>query len=354
MEILVAIGEIYGADKLVNIKSAHISGISYQNIGDAGLEWLESLSAEVSVTTTVNPAGMDLLRWKDMGIDEGFYRKQMRIIKALERIGAEISLTCTPYYYQDVKAGEHLAWAESNAVIYANSVLGARTNRESGITAIAAGIIGKTPRYGMHVKENRAPNILVKVRSDNASLIGYELGKMLEYDEIPLIELPRKFSDDELKLMGAAMAATGNKAIFHVINQTPEWSEFEVPKEKIELEILDVPKHNEVDLVALGCPHLSIEELKRIKELLEGKKVKRELWLFTARAIAELNKKLVENIEKSGAKVFCDTCMVVSPATENFECVMVNSGKALEYLPKLRKVRTVFGTLEECIKVAVS
>ncbi len=356
MEILVALGEIYGADRLVEVKSAHISGISYQNIGDAGLEWLESLNAKLRVRTTVNPAGMDVIRWKEMGIDEGFYRKQIRIIKALENMGAEMSLTCTPYYFQKVKKGDHLAWAESNAVIYANSVLGARTNRESGISAIAAGIIGKTPRYGMHVKENRAPNVLVKVRDgerDDAALIGYELGRKLDYDEIPLVELPRKFSSDELKLMGAAMAATGNKAIFHVKDQTPEWNEFEIPGKKIEVSVED-KESCEPDLIALGCPHLSAEELLAIGKMLQGKKVKKELWLFTSRALAEKQKKLVESIERSSAKVFCDTCMVVSPATENFECVMVNSGKALEYLPKLRKVRAVFGSMEECINAALS
>ncbi|AEA46640.1 aconitase X catalytic domain-containing protein [Archaeoglobus veneficus] len=354
MEILVALGEIYGADRLVDIKSAHVSGISYQNIGDAGLEWLEGLNARVAVPTTVNPAGMDVIRWKEMGIDEGFYRKQMRILKALERIGAEMSLTCTPYYFSDVSKGDHLAWAESNAVIYANSVLGARTNRESGISAIAAGITGKTPRYGMHVKGNRAPNVLVKVGGDNASLIGYEIGKLLKHDEIPLIVADRKFSNDELKLMGAAMAATGNKAIFHVEGQTPEWDDFERPSEKLEIDVKEVEKTCEPDLVAIGCPHLSREELLRIVELLRGKKVKREFWVFTSRKLAEECRSIVESIERSGAKVFCDTCMVVSPATENFECVMVNSGKALEYIPKLRGVKAVFGSLEECIKVAIS
>ncbi|RLI86221.1 MAG: hypothetical protein DRO98_05700 [Archaeoglobales archaeon] len=353
MEILVALGEVYGADKLIEIKSAHISGISYQNIGDAGVEWLESLNAKVSVRTTVNPAGMDVFRWREMGIDEDFYRKQMKILRALERIGAELSLTCTPYYYQSVKRNDHLAWAESNAVIYANSVLAARTNRESGISAIAAGIIGKTPCYGMHLKENRAPNVLVKVKGNSAALIGYELGKILKYDEVPLINLPRKFSNDELKLMGAAMAATGNKAIFHVVGQTPEWNDFEIPTEKIELDVREIEKDCEPDLIALGCPHLSAEELLRIEKLLRNKKVRRELWLFTSRKLAKELEKVVRCIEQSGAKVFCDTCMVVSPATENFECVMVNSGKALEYLPKLRKVRVVFGSLEECVEAAL-
>ena len=122
MEIIVKIGELFGAEKLIRIESAHISGISYQNIGDEGLEWLESLKAKVRVKTTINPAGMDLKRWRDF-VDEKFYEKQLRILNALRRIGAELTLTCTPYYIHKPNLGEHLAWAESSAVVYANSII---------------------------------------------------------------------------------------------------------------------------------------------------------------------------------------------------------------------------------------
>lgn len=356
MEILVALGEIFGAEKLIPVKSAQISGISYQNIGDAGLEWLESLNARVKVPAMVNPAGMDVERWEEMGIDEGFYRKQMRILKALEKLGAELTLTCTPYYVYPPSYGDHLAWAESSAVIYANSVIGARTNRESGISAIASAIIGKTPYYGMHVKENRAPNILIEVEGDltdaDVSALGFQIGNELKHNEIPIFRLPRKLTNDELKLLGAAMASTGNSAIFHVEEQTPEWEDFQMPEEKIEFDIKEMRFECEPDLITLGCPHLSKEELLKVLEILqsEARKVKKELWLFTSRKISEENKEIVEKIESFGAKVFNDTCMVVSPATEAYECVMVNSGKALTYLPKLRKVNIAFGSLEECVR----
>ncbi len=358
MEILVALGEIYGAEELIDISSVHISGISYQNIGDAGLEWLEGLDSDFKVKTTINPAGMDLQRWQEMGIDREFCENQKRIIRALENIGAQSVMTCTPYYLEEVFYGEHLAWAESSAIIYANSVIGARTNRESGISAIASGIIGKTPYYGLHIKERRAPNVLVDLKGDvDPSAAGYRIGSTLK-NEIPLLRVSREFTHDELKLLGAAMAATGNAALYHIEGQTPEWDDFETPKERLELGPKDLEDIEESkcdpDLIALGCPHLSVDELKRVLKALEGlEKVKREFWVFTSRKIAEQNAEIVDRIEGYGAKVFSDTCMVVSPATERFQCVMVNSGKALTYLPKLRKVDVAFGSLEECVKKAV-
>ncbi len=352
MEILVALGEIFGAERLIPIKSAHISGISYKNIGEEGLEWLKSLKARVRVRTTLNPAGMDLERWKDMGLNDRFVKKQIEVIKALESIGAELTLTCTPYYIHKPSLGDHLAWAESSAVVYANSVIGARTNRESGISALASAIIGKTPYYGLHVKENRAPTILVKVKGDlNPSIVGYKIGS--EIDEIPIFDFERRLSDVELKQLGASLASTGNIAMFHVIDQTPEWREFDIPNEKMEVDRVEIKDDCEPDLIALGCPHLSEEEIREIARIIERYgKPKKPVWLFTSRHVYNKLRHVIEKLESKGIKVFRDTCMVVSPATERFECVMVNSGKALTYLPKLRRVKAIFGSTHECIRRA--
>ncbi len=354
MEILVALGKIYGAQRLIKIKSAQISGISYKNIGDAGLEWLESLDARVVVRSFMNPAGMDVERWSEMGIDRDFYEKQMRIIRALERLGVEVSLTCTPYYLDSPSFGDHLAWAESSAVVYANSVIGARTNRESGISALASAVIGKTPFYGLHIKENRAPKVLVLIDRDaDPAMAGYELGKITG-SEIPIVDFGRGVSKEELKLFGAALAASGGAGMFHASGITPEWRDFEIPDERIRIESSDLKSDCHPDLIAIGCPHLSLNELREISRLLKKYgKVKKEVWIFTSRKILKENPEIAEEIEKFGAKVFADTCMVVSPATERFECVMVNSGKAFEYLPKLRGVNVVFGSIRECIRRAV-
>ncbi len=352
MEILVALGEIFGAERLIPIKSAHISGISYKNIGEEGLEWLKSLKAKVRVRTTLNPAGMDLERWKEMGLDDRFVKKQIEVIKALESIGAELTLTCTPYYIHKPSLGDHLAWAESSAVVYANSVIGARTNRESGISALASAIIGKTPYYGLHIKENRAPTILVKVKGDlNPSIVGYKIGS--EIDGIPIFDFERRLSDDELKQLGASLASTGNIAMFHVVDQTPEWREFEIPNEKMEIDEVEIENDCEPDLIALGCPHLSEEEIREIARIIERYgKPKKQVWLFTSRHVYNKLRHVIEKLESRGIKVFRDTCMVVSPATERFECVMVNSGKALTYLPKLRRVKAIFGSTHECLRRA--
>ncbi|ADB58444.1 aconitase X catalytic domain-containing protein [Archaeoglobus profundus] len=353
MEILVALGEIFDAERLIPIKHAHISGVSYQNIGDEGLEWLRSLNVKFTVKTTINPAGMDLDRWKEMGIDEDFARKQMKLLNIFKEMGAELTLTCTPYYIYRPSIGEHLAWAESSAVIYANSVLGARTNRESGISALASAVIGKTPYYGLHIKENRAPSILVKVECDcDPSILGYKIGS--EIEGIPIFKFNRKLSDDDLKALGAGLASTGNVAIFHVIDQTPEWNDFEIPSEKIVVDKLELNFDCDPDIITLGCPHLSKEELIKVYNLLKNfsGKVRREFWIFTSRKVYEDLIEVVDYLEMKGVRVFRDTCMVVSPATRRFECVMTNSGKALTYLPKLRGVKVLYGTLEDCVRKA--
>jgi predicted aconitase len=146
MEILVALGDIYGAERLVSVRSVQIAGVSYKNIGEAGLEWISDLQGQVVVPSILNPAGMDLCCWKEMGVRDEFAQKQQRTIEAYRRLGVTIDCTCTPYQiYQGPTSlagrGDHLAWSESSAVFYANSVIGARTNREGGPSALAAALV---------------------------------------------------------------------------------------------------------------------------------------------------------------------------------------------------------------------
>ncbi len=363
LKLLSAVGKAFDAKRMVKVKSVHISGISYQNIGDAGLEWIEELSrtAKFKVRATVNPAGMDIERWKEMGIDEEFYEKQMRILNALKRMGAKLEMSCTPYYFERVKMGDRVAWAESNAVIYANSVIGVRTNRESGITAIASAVTGLTPEYGMHLDENRVADLKVKLelkREGDAAIAGCLIGEL--ECKVPYV-VTRKLRESEMKAMGAAMAATGGKAMFHVEKQTPEWDCYEIPEETVEIgeEIEELRKERypveKPELIAIGCPHCYAGEIIKIAEFAK-KGFKIPVWVFTCRRLLknDVIARAKDLIEKGGGKVFCDTCMVVSPATERFESVMVDSGKALTYLPKLRGVKAYFGSLEECMKIAIS
>ncbi|HIH36791.1 MAG TPA: DUF521 domain-containing protein [Methanocellales archaeon] len=359
MEILVSLGDIYDANSLIPVDSAQISGVSYRTIGDAGLEWISDLDARVEVPSMLNPAGMDRENWSDMGIPAKFAEKQEEILRAYERLGINPRCTCTPYYIDPPKFGGHLAWAESSAVAYANSVLGARTNREGGPSALAAAIIGKTPCCGLHLDENRAPDVLIRVsdklHDSDYGALGYKVGEMLR-DNIPLFQLGSLPTRDELKSLGAAMAASGAVALYHVEGVTPESKSFDRPKERLSLDLKDIKeiyeKRSGSDIIALGCPHCSTDELRRISRLLSGKKVTTDLWICTSRWVKEQNPDLVRAIEMSGAKIICDTCMVVSPASERFERMMVNSGKALKYVPSLCGVDAVLATTEDCIRTA--
>ncbi len=363
LEILIALGKVFGAERLIPVRSVQVSGASYKTIGEYGLEWLQGLDAHVVVPTIVNPVGMSRNRYQEMGIDSRFVEKQIEILHAYEKLGASLECTCTPYYLTITDYGDHLAWSESSAVSYANSVIGARTNREGGPSALAAGIIGKTPEYGLHLLENRAPQVAFKVdglnSAEDTSLyggLGFLAGKIAG-NKIPLFSgiRPQK---DSLKALGAAMAATGAVALYHIEGITPdarifkytntELEEFTISRE----EILALYDNSPVEAVAIGCPHCSPDELIKISEILLQKKVIIPLFIFVAQGIIEKYSSVVRKIEMSGAKVYGDTCMVVSPMMERYKSVMVNSGKALAYIPNMCGALSRLGTLEDCISAA--
>lgn len=370
MEILVAIGDINKASQLIPIKSAHISGASYKTIGDA-FEFINRLDGRVKVKSTLNPTGMDRENWNAMSIPKRFVTKQQAVIKAYENLGVSTECTCVPYLIGNTpECGEHIAWAESSAVLYANSVLGARTNMEGAPSALAAALIGKTPLYGLHHAENRRPEIRVCVRcalSDaDYSALGFMIGELV-WNKIPVIELPSSCSpkEDELKHLSAAIGATGSIALYHIKGVTPEADAIELPAdvEEAEIEEADLKKFyrdtEKVEVIAIGCPHCSAAELQQIYELLraeskgQGRKVRKEFFVFTAKAIKERMRDVVKKIEDFGVHVICDTCFVVSPAFEHYRCVVTNSGKMLRYVPLLcggAEVRLC--KTEECVRLA--
>jgi len=349
MEILVALGDIYGAERLVPIESAQIAGVSYKTIGDAGLEYLTDLTGSVTVPTMLNPMGMDRYKWRQMGIDELFVEKQLAIIRKYEMLGIDAQCTCTPYYVNAPLKGSHLSWSESSAVSYANSVLGARTNREGGPSALAAALVGKTPEYGYHLDKNRVPDITIKtdfpLQGADFGALGYVVGKIV-HSRVPQFSFVTQPNDDELKALGAGMAATGAVALYYSERRAK-------PSETLELSRsdLDIYSSSEPDVVVLGCPHCSRSELTEIARLLDGHTVKQPLWICTSRFVADRCRSLITRIEETGANVICDTCMIVSPAFEKRR-LMVNSGKALEYGPSLCNSHTVMGTTADCINIA--
>ena len=232
-------------------------------------------------------------------------------------------------------------------------MIGARTNREGGPSALSAALLGKTANYGFHLDKNRVPEVSVSVecslKESDYGALGYVAGKLIG-NRVPIFQLRSKPEKDELKSLGAAMAASGAVALYHVKGVTPEACrmDFEEPEEKIiiersQLDEVYESKGKEPELITIGCPHCSAAELKKAAELLKGKTVSKETWIFTSRELAERYPEYIRTIEESGAKVVCDTCMVVSPATNSYSCVMVNSGKAFAYVPGCAELRAYTG-----------
>jgi predicted aconitase len=364
MELLVGLGRVFSASRLVPIASAQVSGASYKTIGRWGLAWLESLDAKVTVPTILNPVGMDRARWREAGISRDFAEKQEKVLDVYRRLGVRLECTCTPYEILPTRFGEHLAWAESSAVVYANSVIGARTNREGGPGALAAAIIGKTPCYGLHLDRARAPQLVIRAEGfsgsgpgpDHYGALGYLAGKIAG-NRIPYFRGFRPVPD-EMKALGAAMAASGAVALFHVEGVTPEAGRWlpETPHLEVHTvtsgEVRDLLEGMPVEAVAMGCPHCSAGELAGIARLLRGRRVSKPLFVFTSRHLVEENSALVAEIEASGARVYADTCMVVSPMMESYASVMVDSGKAFAYVPSLCGAMVRIGTREECVAEA--
>jgi len=219
MELLVALGRVYGAEKLIPIASAQVSGASYKTIGRWGLSWLQSLDARAAVPAVLNPIGMPREEWREIGgITPEFAQRQQDVLEAYHRLGIRLECTCTPYYLRTTSYGDHVAWSESSAVVYANSVIGARTNREGGPGALAAAIIGKTPYYGLHIVANRYPQILIPADKgkvgEHYGALGHLAGKVAG-NRTPLFAGIRA-NRSQAKASGASMPATGAVALFPV------------------------------------------------------------------------------------------------------------------------------------------
>jgi predicted aconitase len=365
----VRLGDIYGADKMITVGSVQVAGVSYKSIGDPGTEFLEDLAskgATVKVLTYLNPAGMDLKDWKELGIPKDFAKNQLRIIDAFGKMGILITSTCTPYLAGNIpRFKEHIAWSESSAVSYSNSVLGARTNREGGPSALAAAICGVTANYGLHLWENRQPTVKIKVDADlifnsDYGALGWYVGKQVK-NKIPYFSGIKKADKDQLKTLGAAMAASGAVALYHIENITPEADLVETKG----LEIIDVGKKEiketyaelntgkHPDIVILGCPHASLREISIIAKKLEGKNLKKPVWICTSRTVKEAAQREGYNeiITRAGGNIVADTCMVVSPIEKmGYKTTGVNSGKAANYLPGFCKQEVCFANIDDLLE----
>jgi hypothetical protein len=296
--------------------------------------------ARVSVYTTLNPAGIG---------DDEFMEKQGRVLGLYRSMGIEATSTCTPYYGANLpKFGDHLAWSESSAVSFANSIIGARTNREGGPSSLAAAIVGKTPNYGLHLDENRRATVIVDVGAEvrtfvDYAALGYHVGKTLGNDVPYFINLkPQK--TEFLKEMGAAMAASGSVALYHVEGETPEYrNAIDDRIERITVEDSDIKAVREafrddwsgIDMILIGCPHASLPEVKEIAELLRmrGRPLRIPLFITASRAVKALADSLgyTEVIERYNGRIIVDACFVVSPLKGWYKGIATNSGKSAFY-----------------------
>lgn len=367
--LLVRLGDIYGADRMIPVGSVQVAGVSYKSIGDPGLEFLEdyaSKGAKVRVPTFLNPPGMDLENWRDLGFPEDFAGKQMRIMGAFRRMGIMTTATCTPYLAGNLpRFREHVAWSESSAVSFANSVIGARTNREGGPSALAAALCGVTPNYGLHLDENRKPSVLVEVDAElkfdaDFGALGWFVGGEVKKG-VPYYRGIRDANTDQLKALGAAMAASGAVALYHVEGLTPEahlmdtggLETLEVGERELEEARGKLNTGEDPDIVILGCPHASLREISALAERLRGKQLRKPVWICTSRVMKEAADRMgfTGTIEEAGGRVVADTCMVVSPIEQmGFNCTAVNSGKAANYLPGFCKQEVVFGNVDELLE----
>jgi hypothetical protein len=367
--LLVRLGDIYGADKMIPIGSVQVAGVSYKSIGDPGTAFLEDIvskGAKAKVLTFLNPAGMDLENWKKIGFPEEFAKNQLRIMNAFKMMGIIVTSTCTPYLAGNLpRFREHIAWSESSAVSFSNSVIGARTNREGGPSALAAAICGVTPNYGLHLWEKRQPTIIIHVDAAlefNADFgaLGYFVGKHVK-NKIPFFTGIKNATTDQLKALGAAMAASGAVALYHVNKLTPEADLVE--KDGLESLIVSNKEINETyerlnsgkdpDIVILGCPHASLSEIATLANKLENKHLKKPIWICTSRVMKETADRMgfTDIIEKAGGNIVADTCMVVSPIEKmGYKTTGVNSGKAANYLPGFCKQEVVFTNINKLIE----
>jgi predicted aconitase len=398
MELLVRYAEALGSERFVDTKNiAGVPGSSTlflqkyfeEHGGDGSFEAVFSLYDLDAGDVMPVPAatgncchlqgGMDLEHWAELGMSREAMQHQREDEAELARHGIRIMKTCTPYLAGNLPVkGEHCAWMESSAVVYCNSVIGARTNTEGRESTSAAMLTGKIPDWGFHRDEYRHATHLIEVETPVESvmdwgMLGYFVGGVVDQN-IPVIAGAIAQADPlRHKHFGAAAASSGGVEMYHIIGVTPEAASLEMAlggrkpvvtipygaKEcRSVYETLNANGgDSNVDYVMLGCPHASIEQFREVAQLLDGKKIKTHLWMFTSRAVkaeADLSG-FTRSIENSGALVMTDTCSSIARAVpKGTKVAAVDSAKQVHYLPAMTGVEAWFGSTEDCINAALT
>jgi predicted aconitase len=384
MRIVVSAAELLGARRLVEISSAHIDGCLHH--GDGGVEFVDALvrgGGQVAVPTTLNVGALDLLHPGLVRADAHRTSMARRQMQGYVAMGASPTFTCAPYQVgHEPGLGEQVAWGESNAIAFVNSVLGARTERYGDFLDACCALTGRAPLHGLHLTENRRATVVVDASAVPRALaaqdvfypvLGTWLGLTVGRAIAAIVGLPASTTRDQLKAMGAAAASTGAVALFHVVGVTPEASTLSeatggdgtgVPRLVLEPEALiaslrrlsTAPDAEQIDAVAVGSPHFSVSESEELARLVEGRRCVVPFYMCTARdTCAELERAgLAATLRAAGVEIVVDTCVVVTPILPAAGGVlMTNSGKFAHYGPSNTGYDVLYGSLEECVTSAV-
>ncbi len=381
MRLVVRAAEVTGAERLIDIKAAHVDSCLYH--GEASLDFVDRLvdgDARVMVPTTLNVGAVDLLHPELNRGDSSLVERGRRLMDRYRALGARPTFTCAPYQLADARPGfgEHVAWGESNAIAFCNSVLGARTNRYGDFLDIAAAITGRVPEAGLHLTDARRATLVLRLGDDVPSrlrdddslfgVLGIVLGRRAGSAVAVIEGLPPAQSEDRLKAVGAAAASSGSVAMFHVDGSTPE-ADLRVDDpavEEIGMAELRAARDRLSDAagealaaVSLGTPHASIAELETYAALLAGRRIgdRVELLISTARdVLAEAEERgLAARLREAGAELLTDTCSYIAPVLRaTGGPVMTDSGKWAYYAPGNIGVRAILGSASECLESAVA
>ncbi|MFW9967229.1 MAG: aconitase X, partial [Candidatus Thorarchaeota archaeon] len=298
-----------------------------------------------------------------------FAENQQRVVDAFEKMGVVTTCTCTPYLIGNLPHyGEHIAWAESSAVCFSNSVIGALTNREGGPSALASSLTGRTAEYGFHLEKNRQAQVGYEIRTklqntDDFGLLGKAIGDRTS-KQIPYITGVPRATTDQLRSFCASIATYGGIALFHMEGITPNRTTVPDITEIVTQDDLDKARSElddedaEIDFISVGCPHASIDDVARIAEMLDGKQVSegKTVWITTAKPTKDVAIKMgyYDKIEKAGAYLVSDACCAVAPLEGRFKGLMTDSAKACFYARGKNKFDIKIRTVEECIKEALA
>jgi len=374
MELLVAIGDAYDAEKMIPISRAHAAS-SGQEGALYFVELLANGGARCSVPTSTNPVyDIEFFnRLFEIPSDEAEVAR--RVMEAYKKVGAILSWSCVPYLTENIPLfGETVAFSESSATPYVNSVIGATTNREAAQSALAAGVVGRTPRYGLHIKENRKGTVLVKVEADlrdtfDYTLLGQFVGEQIGYGIPVLTGITKRPNTEELINFCAMSNTSGAMSMFYIPGFTVEAQtvqeafQGDISEDKITITDAELKRTREkmqttsgkIDFVMLGCPHYTLKQMAEAARLLEGKKIHGgvSFWICTSATTKDLAKRMgyVETIEKAGGSVVVDTCIDEPCWTVYREKVGMTDSPKCAYYRRFKDV--VVAGLEDCVEAAV-